>query len=200
MTIRSWPAIHAGDGPVSFALEYKGLKIVIGGDTYPNKWYVKYATNADVAIHETFLTPDQLVKLYNQSPRAALGVGTQIHTAPPAFGKVMSTIKPRHAIGYHFFNEEATRYAIHEGVRETYDGPLSLAVDNMVWNPLLRKTVRFMTSIPTEHAICGIFQHQIGSSRHSIATINRCPILRLSIGSRRRSSLGSGHEIAAEIR
>jgi len=134
VTIRSWPAIHAGDGPVSFALEYAGLKLVIGGDTYPNKWYIKYATNADVAIHETFLTPDQLVTLYNMSPRASLGVGTQIHTAPPAFGKVMSTIKPRHAIGYHFFNEEATRYAIYDGVRETYSGPLSLAVDNMVWN------------------------------------------------------------------
>ncbi len=46
----------------------------------------------------------------------------------------MSTIKPRHAIGYHFFNEEGTRFAIYEGVRETYSGPLSLAVDNMVWN------------------------------------------------------------------
>ena len=48
VTIRSWPAIHAGDGPVSFALEYAGLKIVIGGDTFPNKWYIKYAKNADV--------------------------------------------------------------------------------------------------------------------------------------------------------
>ena len=150
VTIRSWPAIHAGDGPVSFALEYAGLKVVIGGDTFPNKWYIKYATNADVAIHETFLTPDQLVKLYNQSPRAALGVGTQIHTAPPAFGKVMSTIKPRHAIGYHFFNEEATRYAIYDGVRETYDGPLSLAVDNMVWNITKDEIVVRMTVSPDQ--------------------------------------------------
>jgi ribonuclease Z len=46
----------------------------------------------------------------------------------------MSTLKPRHAIAYHFFNEEATRYGIYEGVRETYDGPLSLATDMMVWN------------------------------------------------------------------
>jgi ribonuclease Z len=150
VTIRSWPAIHAGDGPVSFSLEYAGLKLVIGGDTYPNKWYIDYATNADVAIHETFLTPDQLVKLYNQSPRAALGVGTQIHTSPPAFGKVMSTIKPRHAIGYHFFNEEATRYAIYEGVRETYDGPLSLAVDNMVWNITKDKIVTRMAVSPDQ--------------------------------------------------
>ena len=37
VTIRSWPAIHTGDGPVSFSLEYKGMKIVYGGDTVPNK-------------------------------------------------------------------------------------------------------------------------------------------------------------------
>ena len=134
VTIRSWPAIHAGDGPVSYVLEWSGMKIVIGGDTFPNKWFIKHATNADIAIHETFLTPDLLVKLYNQSPATALGVGTQIHTSPQAFGKVMSAVKPRHAIGYHFFNEEATRYAIFKGVLETYSGPLSLAVDNMVWN------------------------------------------------------------------
>ena len=134
VTIRSIPAIHAGDGAVSFIMEYAGLKVVIGGDTFPNKWYIKYAKNADVAIHETFLTPTQLVELYGQSPRAALGVGTRVHTAPPAFGKVMSAIKPRHAIGYHFFNDADTRYGIYDGVRQTYSGPLTLATDNMVWN------------------------------------------------------------------
>jgi len=134
VTIRSIPAIHAGDGPVSYILEYAGLKIVIGGDTFPNQWYIKHATKADIAIHETFLKPEALVKLYGQSPQQALAVGTQIHTSPEAFGKVMSTIKPRHAIGYHFFNDENTRYGVYDGVRETYDGPLSLATDNMVWN------------------------------------------------------------------
>lgn len=134
VVIRSWPAIHSGDGPVSFSLEWNGLKIVIGGDTYPNKWYIDFAKNADLAIHETFLTPDQLVEWYGQSPEQALGVGTQVHTAPPAFGKVMAEIKPRHAVGYHFFNEEGTRFEIYDQVRTVYDGPLSLAQDNMVWN------------------------------------------------------------------
>ena len=134
VTIRSIPAIHAGDGPVSFILEYAGLKVVIGGDTFPNKWYIEHAKGADVAIHETFLVPSDLVKFYGQSPGQALAVGTQIHTSPPAFGKVMSTVKPRHAIGYHFFNEQGTHDDVLAGVRSTYDGPLSLAVDNMVWN------------------------------------------------------------------
>ena len=39
VTIRSLPAIHSLDGPVSFILEWNGLKFVFGGDTYPNKWY-----------------------------------------------------------------------------------------------------------------------------------------------------------------
>ena len=150
VTIRSWPAIHAGDGPVSFSLEWSGLKIVVGGDTFPNKWFIKYAKNADVAIHECFLTPGELVTWYGQSPQQALGVGTQIHTSPQAFGKVMSTIKPRHAIGYHFFNEEGTRYGIYDGVRETYDGPLSLAADNMVWNITKDKITERMTISPDQ--------------------------------------------------
>jgi len=156
VTIRSIPAIHAGDGPVSFILEYAGMKIVIGGDTYPNKWYIKHATDADIAIHEVFLTPDELVKWYGQSPQQAIGVGTGIHTSPPAFGKVMSTIKPRHAIGYHFFNEEGTRYGIYDGVRETYSGPLSLAADNMVWNITRDKiTVRMAVSPDQAWSVAG---------------------------------------------
>jgi ribonuclease Z len=150
VTIRSIPAIHAGDGPVSFILEYAGMKVVIGGDTFPNKWYIEHAANADVAIHETFLTPPDLVKFYGQSPGQALGVGTQIHTSPQAFGKVMSTIKPRHAIGYHFFNEQGTHDDILKGVLETYDGPLSLAVDNMVWNITKDKIVERMVVSPDE--------------------------------------------------
>jgi ribonuclease Z len=148
--IRSWPAIHAGDGPVSFALEWNGMKLVIGGDTFPNKWYIKYAKDADIAIHEVFLTPNELVKWYGQSPQQAIGVGTQIHTSPPAFGKVMSEINPRHAIGYHFFNEEGTRYGIYDGVRQTYSGPLSLAADNMVWNITKDKIVERMTVSPDQ--------------------------------------------------
>lgn len=150
VVIRSWPAIHAGDGAISYSLEWKDMKIVIGGDTFPNKWFIDYAKDADIAIHEVFLTPDALVQWYGQSPEQAIGVGTQIHTSPPAFGKVMSTIKPRHAIGYHFFNEEGTRYGIYDGVRETYSGPLSLATDNMVWNITKDKITERMTVSPGE--------------------------------------------------
>jgi len=145
--IKTWPAIHAGDGSVSMALYWKGMKVVIGGDTKPNTWYIKYAKDADVAIHEAFLTPEQLVTMYGQSPQAAMIVGTIVHTPPQAFGKIMSTIKPKHAIAYHFLNESDTRDQVYDYIRETYDGPLTLAEDNLVWNITKDKiTVRKVVS------------------------------------------------------
>jgi ribonuclease Z len=134
VTIRSIPAIHAGDGPVSYILEYKAMKVVIGGDTFPNKWFIKYAKGVDLAIHECFMGPEQFVQFYNQPPQLAWRACCAFHTSGPAFGKVMSEIKPRHAVAYHFLNEEGTRYALYDEVRSTYSGPLSMATDMMVWN------------------------------------------------------------------
>jgi ribonuclease Z len=134
VTIRSFPAIHAIDGSVSYSLEWKGLKIVFGSDSFPNKWFAEYAKDADLVIHECFITVPDLVAKYRLTPEAALQVGTQIHTAPEAFGKLMSMVKPRHAVAYHFFKDTDTTGPILERIRTTYDGPLSLAEDYMVWN------------------------------------------------------------------
>ena len=134
VTIRSIPAIHSLDGPVSFIVEWNGMKFVFGGDTYPNKWYAKYAKDADVAIHECFVAVPDMIEKFKFTPQSALVVGTQIHTAPEAFGKMMSIIQPRMAIAYHFFKDFDTTGPILEGIRSTYDGPLSLSEDYMVWN------------------------------------------------------------------
>ena len=151
VVIRAWPAIHAGDGSVSYSLEWNGYKFVFGGDSSPNKWYIEYAKDADLAIHECFHLPEQLVRMYNQAPPVALFVGTKVHTSPQAFGKIMSTIKPKHAVAYHFFNEEETRYEIYGGIRETYDGPLSLATDLMTWN-ISRNGIKERMATVTEEA------------------------------------------------
>jgi ribonuclease Z len=134
VTIRSFPAIHALDGPVSFSLEWNGLKFVYGGDTYPNKWFQKYAKDADIAIHECFVAVPDLISKMGFTPEQALLVGTQVHTAPEAFGKVMQQIKPRMAVAYHFFKDFDTTAQVNDRIRSTYDGPLSLAEDFMVWN------------------------------------------------------------------
>jgi ribonuclease Z len=134
VVIRSFPAIHSLDGSVSFSLEWKGLKFVFSSDTYPNKWFVEESKNADLVIHECFVAVPDLVAKMNLTPEAALQVGTQIHTAPEAFGKVMSMVEPRHAVAYHFFKDPDTTGPMQERIRSTYDGPLSLAEDHMVWN------------------------------------------------------------------
>lgn len=134
VTIRSFPAIHSLDGPVSFNLEWNGLKFVFGSDTYPNKWFLEYSKDADIAIHESFVAVPDLVRKMGFTPEQALVVGTQIHTAPEAFGKVMQEIKPRMAVAYHFFKDFDTTAEINDRIRTTYDGPLSLAEDFMVWN------------------------------------------------------------------
>ena len=151
VVIRSFPAIHTGDGPVSYALEYGGMKVVFGGDTVPNKWFLEYATDADIVIHEAMMTPDMYVNLYAQPPQLAWRTCCEFHTSPQSFGKIMSTVAPRHAIAYHFFNEEATRYGVYEGIRETYDGPLSMATDMMVWN-VTKDDVKERMAVATEDA------------------------------------------------
>jgi len=134
VTIRSWPAIHLLDGPVSFGLEWNGLKYVFGGDTYPNKWYMEYAKGADIASHEAFLPPKALAEYFGWDLGQATFVSTRIHTEPQAFGKVMSAVKPRLAVGYHSVQSPENNAAIMDEVRKTYDGPLALARDLMVIN------------------------------------------------------------------
>ncbi len=150
VTIRSFPAIHSLDGPVSFSLEWNGLKFVFGSDSYPNKWFAEYAKDADLAVHECFVAVPDLVKKMRFTPEQALLVGTQIHTAPEAFGKVMQEIKPRMAVAYHFFKDFDTTAAVNDRIRTTYDGPLSLAEDFMVWN-VTKDDIRVRMAVVEEH-------------------------------------------------
>ncbi len=149
VVISSIPAIHGLDGAVSFILEWKGLKFVYGSDTYPNKWYIEHARGADVAIHECFLPPTLLVTKQGFAPLEALNVGTQGHTSPEQFGKVMSMVNPRLAVGYHFFNDFDTQPEVMRRVRETYDGSLALAVDYMVFN-VTQDDIRVRMSVKDE--------------------------------------------------
>ena len=81
---------------------------------------------------------------------SALRFGTQIHTAPEAFGKVMSMVKPRHAVAYHFWKDTDTTGPVLERIRTTYDGPLSLAEDYMVWN-VTKDGIRERMAVVDEH-------------------------------------------------
>lgn len=136
VTVRSIPAIHTGDGPVSYIVEYAGLKVIFGGDTSPNKWFIEHAKKADVVIHEAFNPPEIFSTFGNQPPQLAWRACCEFHTSGPSFGKIMSTVKPRHAIAYHALLDKGTQQynLYYDGIRQTYDGPLSIGSDLMVWN------------------------------------------------------------------
>ncbi len=153
VTIRTIPAIHAGDGPVSFIVEYAGLKVIFGGDTSPNRWLVEYAKDADVVIHEAFNPPGIFATLGAQPPQLAWRACCEFHTAGPSFGKIMSTIQPRHAIAYHALLDQGTaQYNLYyDGIRSTYDGPLSIGSDLMVWN-VTKDAVRERMTVATRNA------------------------------------------------
>ena len=60
VVIKSFPAIHIYDGPVSYRLEWNGLCFVFSGDTTPSQFFVDNAQGADLLIHECFNTVKQL--------------------------------------------------------------------------------------------------------------------------------------------
>jgi ribonuclease Z len=152
VTIRSWPAIHSLDGSVSYGLEWNGLRYVFGGDTYPNKWYMKFAKGADVASHECFLPPKALAAYFGWDLAQATYVSTRVHTEPQAFGKVMATLKPRLAVGYHSVQSPENNAAIMDGVRKVYDGPLAIARDLMVIN-VTKETIKVRMATVDEYVL-----------------------------------------------
>jgi ribonuclease Z len=145
VVIKTIPAVHSLDGPVSFILEWNGLKFAYSSDTYPNKWWMDNAKNVDIAIHECFLPPNLLVTKQKFPVADALNVGTQVHTSPAQFGKVMALTKPRLAVAYHFFNDADIRPDVAKQIRSVYDGPVALATDYMVFN-VTKNKVRVRTS------------------------------------------------------
>ena len=134
VTIRSWPAVHGIDGAVSYSLEWKGMKFVYSGDTTPNKWFLAEARDADLLIHECYLSVQQFIDLKHYDPERARIVATVVHTPPSSCGKLFAQLQPGMAIAYHTFNDFNTAPDIIAGIRESYDGPLMLADDLLVWN------------------------------------------------------------------
>ena len=150
VVIRTVPAIHL-DQSVSFILEWNGLKFAFSSDTLPNKWWLQHTKGMDLSIHECFIPPEFMVEKYGMSPSEAVYVGTQGHTAAQAFGKVMSLTKPKHAVCYHFQNDHDTAPVVERAIRETYDGPLDLALDFMTWN-VTKDGVRTRMAVPNHES------------------------------------------------
>ena len=105
-----------------------------------------------MASHECFLPPKALAAYFGWDLGQATYVSTRIHTEPQAFGKVMSAVKPRLAVGYHSVQSPENNAAIMDNVRKTYDGPLAIARDLMVIN-VTRKTIKVRMATVDEYVL-----------------------------------------------
>jgi ribonuclease Z len=133
--VTAFPAIHVLDGSVSYRLDWNGLSFVFGGDSVPNKWFIENAKGADLVVHECIYTPEGMNDFYGwNNMRTATYVSSYIHTPPTAFGKLMSAVEPRMAVAYHAILLPDLLQQTTESIRKTYDGPLSIVGDLVVWN------------------------------------------------------------------
>jgi len=87
------------------------------------------------------------VEKYSFEPAGAIYAATQGNTHPAVFGKVMFITKPRRAVAYHSQNDFDTAPMMEKTIRTTYDGPLDLAVNFMVWN-VSKDEIRTRMAVP----------------------------------------------------
>lgn len=132
--ITAFPAVHIYDGPVSLRIEWNGLVFVYSGDTTPSHFMHENGHGADVLIHETFDRWQIMMERAGYDERTARGVCTIAHTDPEEAGMVFAKLKPRLAVGFHFYNDYETLPGHLEAVRKHYDGPLAFARDFTVIN------------------------------------------------------------------
>ena len=149
VVIKSFPAVHIYDGPVSFRLEWNGLCFVFSGGTTPSQFFVDNAQGADLLIHECFNTVQQLLERSGYPEKSAIGIGTMAHTSPEECGKVLALVEPRLAVAYHFFNDFDTAPEVERDIRKNYQGPLALAQDLMVFNVTKGKISTRLAITPT---------------------------------------------------
>jgi ribonuclease Z len=152
--VTQFPAIHALDGSVSYRMEWGKRSFVFGGDSAPNNWYLEHAKGAEVAVHECFYTPEGLADAMDIGMKEATYISSYVHTPPAAFGKIMSAVKPRLAVGYHIWpNPEYMNQTLDE-VARTYDGEYVQATDLTVINVtdkqiVVREAVVSELALPT---------------------------------------------------
>ena len=154
--VRTIPAIHL-DQSVSFILKWNGLSFAFSSDTLPNKWWAEHTKGMDLSVHECFPPPRLFQTKLGFTPEEAVFVGTQGHTTAAAFGKIIAMTKPRMAMCYHFQNDFDVAPAVRDAIRQTYDGPLDLATDFMVWN-VTKDEIRTRMAVPTHESFAAPVQ------------------------------------------
>ena len=120
--------------PGSYRINYRGRAVVLSGDTRFSQNVVKFATGADLLIHEVGMARPEVV--LSELAKRILSV----HTSPQEAGRVFSSAKPRLAVYTHIgavggAGQTAPQPAdFIAATRETYSGPLEFGEDLMTIN------------------------------------------------------------------
>jgi len=112
-------------------IDYRGRVVVLSGDTRFNQNVIKFATGADLLVHEVAMAKPEVAQ--TEAAKRILAH----HTSPQDAGRVFSTAKPRLAVYSHISTAGGTGAAAPQAAdfiaatRETYNGPLEMGEDLM---------------------------------------------------------------------
>ena len=127
-------------GPVKpafgYRVDYRGRSVVLSGDTRPSDNLVKFASGADLLIHEVgrwkedpvlIGAPDELLPNSRQTRGRAKTIAAH-HTDGVEAGRVFQAAKPKLAVFSHFGVDAETTLSL---VRQNYAGPVEFGEDLM---------------------------------------------------------------------
>lgn len=132
--IYAFPVLHILVGSVGYRLEWNGLSMAFTGDSEPTTQEAEQAAGVDVFIHEAFITPEAFAEKGNIPLQVAENIVYKAHTPPDMLGRVFDIAKPVLGVGTHYFQDDDLIDPFFEGVATTYDGPVALSQDRMVFN------------------------------------------------------------------
>jgi ribonuclease Z len=115
-----------------YVIEFDGKKVVLSGDTKPDKRVADAGSNADLLIHEVAMIEPELLKSY-PSYRAI----ENHHTSPEEAGRIFAAAKPKLAVYSHIVFatvkpvQDVPEDALITRTQTTYKGPLIIGRDLM---------------------------------------------------------------------
>jgi ribonuclease Z len=115
-----------------YRIDFDGRSVVISGDTKFSENLIKFATGADLLIHQAAMAKDELLQT-----SIAFRYIIDHHTKPEEAGVVFARTKPKQAALYHIVlltNGKVpapTEQDVVDGVKKNYSGPLVVAEDLM---------------------------------------------------------------------
>jgi len=127
--VEAFKVPHGGfDDAYGFRFTSEDKVIVFSGDTGPSKTLEKFASGADILVHEVysnsgFLEKTQDWQKYHQ----------EHHTSTFEVGEIASRAKPKLLILSHILFWGSTKDEILQETRSTYDGEITIAEDLMVF-------------------------------------------------------------------